>query len=355
MAAPASSPSPSPSAPPSATPEQEAFFRRYVDAAKHTGHRVWDFANQVTNGYVAFLVQAIRNFIAKGMQESAMFAYWAMFSLFPLVMLGIVAATFLFGAAIAKTQIYAQLNNVIPGGVSSLVRSNLDQAFTHRDGFGVFAILGLIYGSFGLFTALQRNLSRIFRDEQPRSLARQLLTDLVMIATLGALVCVSILASVAFAGVASQYSQLIIKRSPLFALGALALPLIVNALIFGLLFRYIPRHKISWRALLPAAIFAGVAWELCKAIFGWYIQNLANFGILYGSLGTVMALLAWTYLTGAFISLWGELAVATDDWLSRRPPAVTINASPVNKLIHELTSEEREHSSAPDEVQPDKG
>jgi len=339
----------------SATPDQEPVFNRfqdYVHGAKHTGHRAWDFANQVTNGYVAFMVQAVRNFIAKGTSESVVFGYWAMFSLFPLVMFAVVAATFLFGADVAKGQIYSALNNFIPGGGSALIRDNLDQAISQRNGFGILAILGLIYGSFGLFTALQRNLSRIFRDEHPRSFFAQILTDLVMIAALAGLVGTSIIASVTFVAVADEF---IGNQSPLFLLGAALLPLAINALMFGLLFRYIPRRNIAWQALWPAAVSAGIAWELSKNLFGWYVGHLANFGIMYGSLGTVMALLTWTYLTGAFISLWGEIAVATDDWLSKRPPAVTIAAPVVNKPVHELTPEERQRSSAPEIVKQGQG
>src|SRR5258708_28175084 len=213
---------------PLAPPEQETLFQRYVHSAKHTGHRAWDFANSLTNGYAAFFAQAVRNFSAKGTSESVVFGYWAMFSLFPLVMFAIVAATFFFGAEVAKGQIYAALNNFIPGGGSALIRDNLDQAFTQRNGFGILAILGLVYGSFGLFTALQRNLSRIFRDEYPRSFFVQILVDLVMIAALAGLVGTSIIASVTFAAVANEF---IGHQSPLFSFGAALLPLAINALI----------------------------------------------------------------------------------------------------------------------------
>ncbi len=231
---------------PLAPPEQETLFQRYVHSAKHTGHRAWDFANRITNGYAAFIAQVGRNFSAKGTSEAVVFGYWAMFSLFPLVMFAVVAATFLFGADAAKGQIYSALNNFIPGGGSALIRDNLDQAFSQRNGFGILAILGLVYGSFGLFAALQRNLSRIFRDEHPRSFIAQILIDLIMIAALAGLVGTSIIASVTFAAVANEF---IGNQSPLFPLGAALLPLAINALMFGLLFRYIPRRNIAWRAL----------------------------------------------------------------------------------------------------------
>src|SRR5260370_40030970 len=73
------------------------FYERYVEAAQHTGNHLWDRANKVTHGYVAYLAQALKNFVTKGTTESVVFGYWAMFSLFPLVMLGVVVASFALG------------------------------------------------------------------------------------------------------------------------------------------------------------------------------------------------------------------------------------------------------------------
>src|SRR5258708_11119931 len=300
---------------PLATPEQETLFQRYVHSAKHTGHRAWDFANRITNGFVAFLAQAVRNFSAKGTSEAVVFGYWAMFSLFPLVMFAVVAATFLFGADAAKGQIYSALNNFIPGGGSALIRDNLDQAFSQRNGFGILAILGLVYGSFGLFTALQRNLSRIFRDEHPRSFIVQILIDLIMIAALAGLVGTSIIASVTFAAVANE---LIGNQSPLFPLGAALLPLAINALMFGLLFRYIPRRNIAWRALWPAALSAGGDGEARKKHFVWVVGGPAEFGIIYGLMGAVLALFTWSYLSVRLFSSLGVVVVGTRDLRSQR-------------------------------------
>src|SRR5258708_40131090 len=118
--------------------------------------------------------------------------------------------------------------------------------------------------------------------------------------------------------------QIIGPKPPLMSMGAALLPLGIDTLMFGMLFRFIPQNNISWRALIPAAIFAGIFWELSKNLFGWYVAHLANFGLMYGSLGTVIGLLTWTYLTGCVISLCAEIAVAMNDWLEKRPPAVAI-------------------------------
>lgn len=317
----------------STSKDSKPFYERYVHAVQHTGNVVWDTANRWTHSYISFLAQAIQNFLTKGTTEAVVFGYWATFSLFPLVMLAIVGATFLFGSDFARTQVYTALNNFIPGGGGLLIRDNIEQAFASRSGFGVVGIIGLLYGATGLFRNLQFNLSRIFRDERQRTIPMQFLTGVMMLLTLAVLIGASIIASALFIIVGSQ---IIGEKSPLMSVGGSLLPLAINTIMFLLLFRFIPQRNISWRALLPAAIFAGLAWELSKNLFGWYVSHLANFGLMYGSLGTVIGLLTWTYLTGCFISLCAEIAVATDDWLAKRPPAVTIVKQDVNKPLPEV-------------------
>src|SRR3954469_17722847 len=106
------------------SPAKRRFYFRYIEAAQHTGHTLWDWANQATKGYVAYLAQALKNFVTKGTTEAVVFGYWAMFSLFPLVMLAVVVGTFALGAQAAKAEVYSTLNRFIPGGGSILIREN---------------------------------------------------------------------------------------------------------------------------------------------------------------------------------------------------------------------------------------
>lgn len=321
------------SANPSTDRRTQRFYQRYIDAAQHTGKALWDRANQLTNGYIAYLAQAANNFRTQGVGEAVIFGYWAMFSLFPLVMLGVVVATYLLGPETARYQVYAALNHYIPGTGTTLIRENIDQAISQRGGFGIIGIVGLIYGATGLFTNLQANLSRIFRDKQPRPWPVQVVIGVIMIAVLAVMILTSIVVSATYSVVGSV---VVGEQSPLTTIGAALIPLSINGLLFLLMFRYIPRRNIGWRPMLLGAILAALLWELAKNLFGWYAANLANFGLVYGSLGTVVGLLTWTYLTGCLISLCAEIAVATDDWMGQRPPAVAVVEPCVNKPINEL-------------------
>lgn len=317
------------------SPSKRRFYWRYVEAAQHTGHTLWDWANQTTKGYIAYLAQALKNFTTKGTTEAVVFGYWAMFSLFPLVMLGVVLATVALGPATARVQVYRMLSQYIPGGGDTLIRENIEQAINQRSSFGFIGIITLTYGSTGLFRNLQANLRRIFRDKKSRSLPIQILIGVIMMIGLAILITASIVISAIFRAVQGEWFHV----SPvLLAVGGALIPLAINVIMFALMFRLVPRTKISWGSIFPAALVGAFIWEIGKNLFGSYVLNLANFGIVYGSLGTVIGLLTWTYLTGCIVSLCAEIAVATEDWRTEQPPAIAVTTPDLNKPANELSA-----------------
>lgn len=65
-----------------------------------------------------------------------------------------------------------------------------------------------------------------------------------------------------------------------------------------------PSRPQTWRKVWPGAIMATFFWLLVTLAFSWYVRNLANYNLLYGSIGGVIALLVWMYLL-AVIALVG--------------------------------------------------
>ena len=67
----------------------------------------------------------------------------------------------------------------------------------------------------------------------------------------------------------------------------------------------VPRTQ-PWHSVLPGATLATVLWFLATGLFGWYLQNYANYSIIYGSLGVGIALLVWMYLISLVILIGAE-------------------------------------------------
>ena len=72
----------------------------------------------------------------------------------------------------------------------------------------------------------------------------------------------------------------------------------------AILYYYGPYRRQRWKAVFPGAILATILWLLATLGFAWYVRNITNYNVLYGSVGTSIALLSWMYLLAA-IALFG--------------------------------------------------
>jgi membrane protein len=99
-----------------------------------------------------------------------------------------------------------------------------------------------------------------------------------------------------------------------------------TASLTAILYFYGPYRKQRWSRVWPGAILATILWLLATLGFGWYVRNITNYNVLYGSVGTLMALLIWMYLIAA-IALFGCEFNAENERLriSVPPPGSRIN------------------------------
>ncbi|HWE00741.1 MAG TPA: YihY/virulence factor BrkB family protein [Bryobacteraceae bacterium] len=72
----------------------------------------------------------------------------------------------------------------------------------------------------------------------------------------------------------------------------------------AILYYYGPYRKQRWAAVWPGAFLATLLWLPATLGFAWYVRNITNYNVLYGSVGTSIALLVWMYLLAA-IALFG--------------------------------------------------
>jgi membrane protein len=77
-----------------------------------------------------------------------------------------------------------------------------------------------------------------------------------------------------------------------------------TATLTAILYFYGPYRRQRWSGVWPGAILATVLWLLATLVFAWYVRNITNYNVLYGSVGTSIALLVWMYLLAA-IALFG--------------------------------------------------
>ena len=83
-----------------------------------------------------------------------------------------------------------------------------------------------------------------------------------------------------------------------------AIALAATVSVTGLLYYIGPNRPLRFRSVWPGAFLATFLWLAATSVFAWYVRNIANYNVVYGSIGAVIALLVWMYLL-SLISLLG--------------------------------------------------
>jgi membrane protein len=81
---------------------------------------------------------------------------------------------------------------------------------------------------------------------------------------------------------------------------------LITVALFVLIYRFMPRSEVTWRDTLPGAFLAGLLWELAKYIFAWSL-NYFHYDQIYGSVGAVVAVLTWSYVSSLILLFGAQL------------------------------------------------
>lgn len=78
-------------------------------------------------------------------------------------------------------------------------------------------------------------------------------------------------------------------------------------LVLSIMYKIAPNIKIPFKSVFPGAVAASLAWMLISFGFSIYISNFGNYSATYGSLGGIIILMIWFFLTGAILLLGAEI------------------------------------------------
>ncbi len=204
------------------------------------------------------------------------------------------------------------LTAVMPREAASLIGEqlmNVVQTSGGKKGFGLLLALALaLFGARNGAGAIITALNIAYEEEESRGFIR---VNLLALGMTAAAVLVAILALVAVT--ALGYLHELFPGTPAFllALGKIVtyvLLTLAGAAAAATLYRYGPsRQKARWAWLTPGSVLAAVLWVLLTLAFGIYVANFGNYDATYGSLGAVVVLLTWMYLSSYILLFGAEL------------------------------------------------
>lgn len=289
--------------------------RYIVKPAEAQIFRAYSWADRHTNGFAAMIWHAIDNFAQHGPREAAALSYYALFSMFPLLLLIVVVIGWLVGPGATGATLNDFLALFLPGATATELSRTVERFVSQGVSASIVAFVGLSWSALGLFSNLESALSRTFRDTKGRHFWERRIVGFIMILALGVLLIANIVTSLLF----SFLDLLFLNRNNIWlSMAAIFIPFGFSMGIFAMMYRWIPRTQVGWDAIWPAALFGGVAWELAKRIFGWYLDSISNLSLVYGSITTIIIFMLWAFYTSCIILLCAEFCVGLSDWQQQR-------------------------------------
>lgn len=271
-------------------------------------HRFDDY--QKRHRWLGMPIAVLYKFVDdQGGYLASLITYYGFLSLFPLLLIFSTALGFaLPGNPELQQQLIQSALSQFP-----IIGDQLTSSAQPLRGSGAGLVVGIVvalYGSVGVAVAIQNAFDQVWgvpiarRPDPIRARVRSLLPLLLF--GLGVLLTTALSAL----GTAAE------NLWPALRVGAIALSVATNCVLFVLAFRTLTTREVGIRDVLPGAITAALGWQVLQSVGALYVgYQLQGTGAVYGLFGIVLGLLAWIYLEALIIVLAAELNVVVAERL----------------------------------------
>jgi membrane protein len=240
---------------------------------------------------------------------AAAVAFYGLLALFP----AIAALISIWALALDPLQIEQQIgtfSGLLPPEAAAIVKQQAHQVAANAGGLSLAAALGILlalYGAAKGLTALIEGLNIIYDEREERGFIRRnllafallLVVIVAMIVAVGAIIVAPIVFNLIGLGPVVETLLRLLRWPILFG---------VALIVLAILYRYGPsRAEARWRWVSWGAAIATAVWTLGSIAFSIYVQNFGSYNETYGSLGAVVVLLMWFWLSAFIVLLGAEL------------------------------------------------
>ncbi|HXG83221.1 MAG TPA: YihY/virulence factor BrkB family protein [Pyrinomonadaceae bacterium] len=245
--------------------------------------------------------------------SAAQVGFYFMFALFPLLLFLVsLMGLVLEKADDLRAELFMYLRQVMPGSALELVETTLAEVVQSSSGGKLtlgFAI-ALWSASAGI-DSVRVALNGVYKLKETRPYWKTKLSSLLITLAIALLIFIAL--GVIFYG--SQFLSLIFSTVGLPIPSPLLLQIlsfvvvgVVLTLAFALLYSFVPNHiPFTWNWITPGAIVAIILWVLASLGFRLYLNYFNSYAATYGSLGAIIILMLWLYITALAIIIGGAI------------------------------------------------
>lgn len=246
-------------------------------------------------------------------RQSAVVAYYAIFSIPALLVIVIALAGLAFGREAVQGEISNQIGSAIGHESAKQVEEMIANSSGEKTSIvaTIIGIVTLILGSTGVFTQLQTSLNQIWdvkviADKKWLKSLKDRLFSFGLVLSIGFLMLVSLLLTTGL----EVFSDWIKAYLPdfmlyVFHLINFVISLGVISVLFALIFKILPDAKIQWRDVIVGAMVTTLLFILGKFLLGIYFAK-ASPGSTYGAAGSIILIMLWVSYSCMILFLGAE-------------------------------------------------
>jgi membrane protein len=260
--------------------------------------------------------------------QSAVIAYYAIFSMPGLLIIGISLSAIFFNEEVVTGHLYAQISSIMGLETASQVKAMII-SLSKTDKPLLASIIGLItvlFGATGVFVELQKALNIIWEVKaKPRraifTVIRTRLFSFGLILSIGFLLLISLVITTILAvlseWVMNFWSDIVLI---IFYVLNFIISFGVIMFLFSLLFKILPDAKIKWRHLWLGSGLTAFLFIMGKTLIGLYLSK-TNPGSMYGAAGSIVLILLWVSYSSMIFFYGAEFTRAYADHFTGNVPA----------------------------------
>jgi membrane protein len=259
----------------------------------------------------AVVMQAGKDLIRdNGMSWASAVSFYALLSVFPLILVGAYAASLFMAPEVAVDRASDLLGEFIPVGDDE-VGEVVQEALNRRGAAGVVSTLALLWSGTRVFGTITLALNIAFDADEVYSFWKRRLAELAMLLTVGVVFLIALLSRPLLGVLRDAFDGLPGGRGIALFLASEVAPVLLLVASFFLLFRFAPRARPSWVAALPGAVVTTALFLVAQALFVEYVFNFSEYNLIYGSVALVVIVMLWVWVATVILLFGGELVAHT--------------------------------------------
>lgn len=247
----------------------------------------------------------------------AAIAYYAVFSIAPLLVIAIAIAGTIFGDQAAKGEVFVQMNRFLGNEAAAHAIEDLVlSAARPRTGNLATALsfFALWFGASGVFGQIKGALDTTWGVERKTGVGvvpifLEYAWSVAMVAAVGLLLLASLVASSALTAAADLAEDRLPASDLTLRISYWILSFVVLTILFGMTFKLLPDVHVRWRDVWVGAAVTAILFSVGKFLIGWYLARLV-IASAYGAAGSFVLVLVWTYYSAQIFLFGAEVTQA---------------------------------------------